>query len=108
MTGLLVAAAAAAVLVAGAAAPVLLGRDPGRRAARARARSAHARLGHLLATAGADADASRAARERWTTAGALLSRGTSAADLALAERTAQEGVALLSGRGCSPPPPAAD
>lgn len=96
MTGALV-GAAAVLLVAGALVP-LLRRDPGRRAARAAARSAHARLGHLLATADADPDAIRRARERWTTAGALLARGASAGDLALAERTAAEGIALLVAR----------
>lgn len=95
MTGVLVGAAAAAVLVAGALVPLLRG-VPGRRAARAAARSAHARLGHLLATVDADPDLARRATERWTTAGALLARAGSAEDLALAERTAAEGVALLA------------
>lgn len=97
MTAALVGAGAAALLVAGALVP-LLRRGPGRRAARARARSAHARLGHLLATVDADADTLRRARERWTTAGALLSRARSAEDHALAERTAAEGIALLPHR----------
>jgi hypothetical protein len=88
--------AAAAVLVAGAAVP-LLRRRPGLRTARARARSAHARLGHLLAAADVDAARAGRAHERWTTAGALLSRARSAEDLAVAERTAAEGVTLLGG-----------
>ena len=95
LTGTL-AALAAAVLVAGAAVP-LLRRRPGLRTARARARSAHARLGHLLETVDVDPATACRARERWTTAGALLSRARSAEDLGLAERTAAEGVALLDG-----------
>ena len=80
MTGVLV--GAVAVLVAGALVPMRQ-RDSGLRTARAVARSAHARLGHLLATA--DADTVRRARERWTTAGAPLSRARSAEDHAPAE-----------------------
>lgn len=95
MSGVLIGTVAAAVLACGALVP-LLRRSAGVRAARARARSAHSRLGHLLATVDADADALRRARERWTTAGALLARASAAADHALAERTAAEGIALLT------------
>lgn len=94
--GVLVGAVAVAVLAAGALVP-LLRRGPGLRAARAGARSAHARLGHLVATVDADPSTIRRARERWTTAGALLARAATAEDLALAERTATEGIALLAG-----------
>jgi hypothetical protein len=96
VTAVVLGMAAGAVLVAGALVP-LLRRGPGLRAARARARSAHARLGHLLATVAADPDTARRARERWTTTGALLAHAATAEDLALAERTAAEGIGLLTG-----------
>jgi hypothetical protein len=85
---------AAILLAAGALLPVLMGaRRRGARGAAARARSAHARLGHGLATTvGADPRAA----ERFTTAGAVLSRARTARDFALAERVAREGLDLLS------------
>lgn len=94
-----------ALLAAGALVPVLLqARRQGARGAAARARSAHARLGHVLETAGGvDPVVHRRGYERWTAAGAVLAQARSAPEFALAERTADEGLALLAAPAPAPP-----
>lgn len=91
---------AVVLLVAGALVPVLMHGRGATRGAAARARSAHARLGHALATVkDVDPDVRRTAAERWTAAGAVLAQARSVPDFELAERTADEGLALVTGRG---------
>lgn len=85
------------VLVAGAVGPVLLRHRPGLAGPRARARSAHARLGHELATSDVPPGVRAAAEERWTTCGGLLASARTRRELELAEQVASAGLALLEG-----------
>lgn len=93
--------AVAALLAAGAVVPVVGGWRPGRdRGPRARARSAHALLGHALATGPVprEPERVRAAQERWTTCGGVLAEARTSAQYRLAQRLAQEGLELLRER----------
>ncbi|GAB2913873.1 hypothetical protein GCM10027047_09780 [Rhodococcus aerolatus] len=107
MTGWSLAVLGLAVVVA-VVTPLLAGRaGPGRggvAGARSRARSAHAELGHHVEAlppgggpgSGTGDELLARARERWTSAGAALAAARSAGELAVAERTAAEGLALVA------------
>jgi len=96
---------AAALLAAGAVVPAVSGWRPGDSAGpRARARSAHARLGHELATGPVPSGSERErlvaeATERWTTSGGVLAQARSARQFRLAERLAGEGLECLRRAG---------
>ncbi|RZS36871.1 hypothetical protein EV193_106105 [Herbihabitans rhizosphaerae] len=97
--------ALAAVIVAAGALVPLLGRRK-RLALRSNdeaiaARSSHAKLGHYVETPAATDDVRAAellrdARERWVTAGSVLTKAKTEEDFELAERICVEGLAAVA------------